>query len=67
MDVNEGEARPGDVARVKIVSAKPHFIFGEKVEIKRTRGGDAFDMRKLEAESNGVFLGVPQLKSSLIK
>ena len=67
LDLNEGEARPGDLARVKISSAKPHFIFGEKLEVKRTRGGDAFEVRKLEAENNGVFLGVPQLKSSLVK
>jgi len=65
--LNQGEARPGDLARVKITSAKPHFIFGEKLEVKRTRGGDAFEDRKLEAEKNGVFLGVPQLKSSIVK
>lgn len=66
-DLMDGEARPGDLARVEIKSAKPHFIFGEKLDVKRTRGGDAFEVRKLEAENNGVFLGVPQLKSSLIK
>lgn len=60
-------ARPGDLARVRIESAKPHFVLGEKVQIINTRGGDAFEMRKLEAENSGVFLGVPQLKSSLIK
>ena len=60
-------ARPGDVARVKIKSAKPHFIFGEKLDVRKSRGGDAFELRKFEAESNGVFLGVPQLKSSLAK
>ena len=63
----EEGARPGDVAKVKITSAKPHFIFGEKIEIRKSRGGDAFELRKMEAEKNGVFLGVPQLKSSLVK
>ena len=67
LELNQGEARPGDLAGVKITSAKPHFIFGEKLEVKRTRGGDAFEDRKLEAEKNGVFLGVPQLKSSIVK
>jgi tRNA-2-methylthio-N6-dimethylallyladenosine synthase len=67
LDVAENEARPGDLARVRVTGAKPHFIFGEKLEIKRTRGGDAFEVRKLEAENSGVFLGVPQLKSSLVK
>lgn len=64
---SEEGARPGDVAKVKITSAKPHFIFGEKIEIRKSRGGDAFELRKMEAEKNGVFLGVPQLKSSLVK
>jgi tRNA-2-methylthio-N6-dimethylallyladenosine synthase len=67
LDLAEGEARPGDIATVRISSAKPHFIFGETLEVKQTRGGDAFEVRKLEAENNGVFLGVPQLKSSLNK
>lgn len=67
LDVAESETRPGDIARVRVSGAKPHFIFGEKLEIKRTRGGDAFEVRKLEAENSGIFLGVPQLKSSLVK
>ncbi|MFM1789386.1 MAG: hypothetical protein RLZZ12_735 [Actinomycetota bacterium] len=67
LDVAESEARPGDLARVRVTGAKPHFIFGEKLEIKSTRGGDAFEVRKLQAENSGVFLGVPQLKSSLVK
>ena len=66
-EVADGGARPGDLARVKITNAKPHFIFGERVEVKKSRGGDAFELRKFEAENNGVFLGVPQLKSSLNK
>ncbi|MEY2722555.1 MAG: hypothetical protein RIS57_462 [Actinomycetota bacterium] len=60
-------ARPGDLATVKIISAKPHFIMGERISIRSSRGGDAFEIRKLEAETNGIFLGVPQLKSSLVK
>lgn len=59
--------RPGDLAQVRITSAKPHFIFGELVASIPTRGGDAFQSRKAEAERSGVFLGVPQLKSALIK
>lgn len=67
-DLSESErARPGDIATVRITSAKPHFILGERVSIRNSRGGDAFELRKLEAENNGVFLGVPQLKSSLVK
>lgn len=67
LDLEGESARPGDIARVRIESAKAHFIFGKKLEVIRSRGGDAFEVRKLEAENSGVFLGVPQLKSSLIK
>ena len=66
-DLDNDSARPGDLAVVRIESAKPHFILGKKLQITQTRGGDAFETRKLEAEETGVFLGVPQLKSSLIK
>jgi tRNA-2-methylthio-N6-dimethylallyladenosine synthase len=60
-------ARPGDIANVKITDAKPHFIFGSLMNIRETRGGLAFESRKAEAEENGVFLGVPQMKSVLLK
>jgi len=65
-ELNKG-ARPGDIANVKITDAKPHFIFGSLMNIRETRGGLAFESRKAEAEENGVFLGVPQMKSVLLK
>ena len=57
--------RPGDVAEVKIGSAKPHFVLGSgtPLSVRKTRGGDAFEARKKEAESTGVMLGIPTLKS----
>jgi tRNA-2-methylthio-N6-dimethylallyladenosine synthase len=59
------EMRPGDIAEVKITNAKPHFVFadGAPIKVRRTRGGDAFEARKKEAESTGVMLGIPTLKS----
>ena len=59
------DMRPGDIADVRITSAKPHFVLstGEPVSVRRTRGGDAFEARKKEAESTGVMLGIPTLKS----
>jgi tRNA-2-methylthio-N6-dimethylallyladenosine synthase len=59
------EMRPGDIAEVRITSAKPHFVLstGKPVSVRRTRGGDAFESRKREAESTGVMLGIPTLKS----
>jgi hypothetical protein len=63
------EIRPGDLATLRIESAKPHFIFGarDSVKVLTTRGGDAFAARKAEAEQTGTFLGVPRLKSVLNK
>jgi tRNA-2-methylthio-N6-dimethylallyladenosine synthase len=57
--------RPGDIAEIKIGDAKAHFILGEGVPslVRHTRGGDAFESRKKEAESTGVMLGIPTLKS----
>ena len=57
--------RPGDIAEVKITNAKPHFVFAdcEPINVRRTRGGDAFEARKEEAEATGVMLGIPTLKS----
>jgi tRNA-2-methylthio-N6-dimethylallyladenosine synthase len=65
-DLNQS-ARPGDLAYVRITEAKPHFIFGQLETVRETRGGDAFQTRKTEAETSGVFLGVPQMKSVLFK
>ncbi len=57
--------RPGDIAEIRIGSAKPHFVLGDGAPIstRKTRGGDAFEARKKEAESTGVMLGIPTLKS----
>ena len=57
--------RPGDIAEVKIGSAKPHFVLGSgtPLSVRITRGGDAFEARKKEAEATGVMLGIPTLKS----
>ena len=59
------DLRPGDIAEVRITSAKAHFVLstGRPASVRRTRGGDAFEARKKEAESTGVMLGIPTLKS----
>ena len=65
MDVLPNQIRPGDLATVTITAAKPHFIFaaGEPVSILRTRGGDAYQARREEAEQRGIMIGMPTLKS----
>ena len=63
------QPRPGDLVNVRIASAKPHFIFsdGAPLLVTRTRGGDAFQNRNEEAETRGVMLGIPSLRSVPIK
>ena len=59
------DLRPGDITEVQIASAKPHFVLGNGAafNVRKTSGGDAFAARKKEAESKGVMLGIPTLKS----
>lgn len=57
------EMRPGDICSVGVEEAKAHFILGTASNLRKTHGGDAFAARKKEAESKGVMLGIPTLKS----
>lgn len=61
----KSQLRPGDFATVRITSAKPHFLFATPLSIRRSRGGDAFEARKKEAEEQGIMLGIPTLKSAV--
>ena len=51
-DSSKCDARPGDLVRVRIDAAKPHFIFSntDPIRLRKTRGGDAFEARKREAD-----------------
>jgi tRNA-2-methylthio-N6-dimethylallyladenosine synthase len=59
------EMRPGDICEVEVGEAKAHFVLGkgQPTNLRKTRGGDAFEARKKEAENSGVMLGIPTLKS----
>lgn len=59
----EDIARPGDVVTVKISDAAPHFLSGEGGEVRRTRGGDAHQLRTEERARDPLLLGMPQLRS----
>lgn len=59
----ENMARPGDVVTVKISDAAPHFLSGEGGDVRRTRGGDAHQLRTEERASDPLLLGMPQLRS----
>lgn len=58
----ENIARPGDVVTVKIADAAPHFLSGEGGEVRRTRGGDAHQLRTEERARDPLLLGMPQLR-----
>ncbi|MFA5918952.1 MAG: tRNA (N6-isopentenyl adenosine(37)-C2)-methylthiotransferase MiaB [Candidatus Nanopelagicaceae bacterium] len=59
----ENIARPGDVVTVKISDAAPHFLSGQGGEVRRTRGGDAHQLRTEERARDPLLLGMPQLRS----
>ena len=59
----QDRARPGDVVTVEIEDAAPHFLSGSGVSIRRTRGGDAFEMRTVERKSEPLLLGMPATRS----
>lgn len=59
----ENMARPGDVVTVKISDAAPHFLSGEGGDVRRTRGGDAHQLRTEERARDPLLIGMPQLRS----
>jgi tRNA-2-methylthio-N6-dimethylallyladenosine synthase len=58
----ENRPRPGDVVTVDIDASAPHFLSGEGVSIRRTRGGDAHEARTSEVRSEPLLLGMPVVR-----
>jgi tRNA-2-methylthio-N6-dimethylallyladenosine synthase len=56
----EVEVRPGDVATVEVTYAAPHHLVADgPVAVRRTRSGDAWELRTKAPEPAGVGLGMP--------
>jgi tRNA-2-methylthio-N6-dimethylallyladenosine synthase len=54
------DARPGDVVRAVVSHAAPHHLMADEVvEVRRTRGGDAWQARHETPAASGVLLGMP--------
>jgi tRNA-2-methylthio-N6-dimethylallyladenosine synthase len=54
------DARPGDVVRAIVTSAAPHHLTADEVmDVRRTRGGDAWQARTEDRVGAGVMLGMP--------
>ncbi|MGB8022068.1 MAG: tRNA (N6-isopentenyl adenosine(37)-C2)-methylthiotransferase MiaB [Candidatus Nanopelagicales bacterium] len=68
------EPRPGDIVTVEIRSAAPHHLTGVAVRTRRTRAGDAWELRWTSCEPRGtgnespatvagpVALGMPRVR-----
>ena len=56
------DARPGDIATVKIDSATPNFMVGTVQSMRKTRGGDAHELRVKEVGPEPIMVGMPSLK-----
>ena len=54
--------RPGDVVTVQIEDAAPHFLSGQGLSTRRTRGGDAHELRTSESKIEPLLLGMPVLR-----
>ena len=62
--VDESNApRPGDAVVSKITKASPNFILAEAppISIRKTRGGDATEVRSRESGSTAIMVGMPTL------
>jgi tRNA-2-methylthio-N6-dimethylallyladenosine synthase len=58
--VVECGARPGDVVTAIVSQAAPHHLLADEViDVRRTRGGDAWQARRETPASTGVLLGMP--------
>ncbi|NLE96763.1 MAG: MiaB/RimO family radical SAM methylthiotransferase, partial [Propionibacterium sp.] len=58
--------RPGDIGTATITYAAPHHLNSDEVvrDLRRTRGGDAWEQRSTEPRRVGVGLGMPTLPSA---
>jgi tRNA-2-methylthio-N6-dimethylallyladenosine synthase len=63
--VADCDARPGDVATVRVTYAAPHHLVADEVlSVRRTRGGDAWAARHDPAEDiRGTFVGLPTVRT----
>jgi tRNA-2-methylthio-N6-dimethylallyladenosine synthase len=58
-------ARPGDFVDVKIEEASAHYLLGEALNVLKTRGGDAHQLRTAPAQekSSATSLGIPTVRT----
>jgi len=59
---NSLSARPGDVVDVMIEQASAHYLIGKPITLRKTRGGDAHEMRSSRPQNEPLLLGIPRRK-----
>ena len=55
-------ARPGDIANVRIIESSPNYMVGAVNSIRKTRGGEAHDLRLAGVGSTSIMIGMPTLQ-----
>lgn len=62
---NSVNARPGDVVEVALNEASEHYFVGSALSVRRTRGGDAHELRTVGTSSSESLtnLGMPKVRT----
>ena len=53
------DARPGDIVDIRITDASAHYLIGDLISVRKTRGGDAHEARVSERKIEPLLLGIP--------
>jgi tRNA-2-methylthio-N6-dimethylallyladenosine synthase len=59
---NKFVARPGDEVEVKISEASAHYLIGEPLSVRQTRGAEAHQIRTQTPGPASTMLGIPTVK-----
>ena len=59
---NKFVARPGDEVTVKITQASAHYLIGDPLSVRQTRGAQAHQTRTAESGPASTMLGIPTVK-----
>lgn len=58
---NQTLARAGDIVEVEIIDAAPHYLIADSVSVRKTRGGDAHQLRTEVQGLAPILLGMPAI------
>jgi len=59
---NTSPARPGDEVTVKITDASAHYLIGDPISVRQTKGAQAHQARLETKEPQATMLGIPSVK-----